>query len=101
MFDEFEQVKVFCCFEDFGIIVEYFNLLFLVKKFLGGYCFVIVFVDVVWYSKFQLFFMLDVNIILCIIIFWCYLIKIDFIQVFYQILFFQFFLKYCGVVIFF
>lgn len=52
MFNELENIGVFKCLEDLGIFVEYINFFFFVKKFSGGFCLVIVFVDVGCYSKF-------------------------------------------------
>lgn len=47
----FENIGEFKCFEDVGIIVEYVNYLFLIKKLNGSFCLVIVFVNIGWYSK--------------------------------------------------
>ena len=84
-------------FLDLGITVEYLNLSFLVKNPSGAHRLVTAFADVAQYSKRQPSLMSDINTTLRTIIPWCYLIKTDLTQAFYQIPLSQSSLKYCGV----
>lgn len=84
--------------EDVGIIVEYVNPSFLIKKTSGGFRLVTAFADVGCYGKPQPSLMPDVDSTLRLIAQWKYIIATDLTKVFYQIPLSKDSWKYCGVV---
>ncbi len=95
-FDELERKGVFQRPEDLGIVVEYLNPSFLVKKASGGYRLVTAFADVGRYSKPQPALMPDVDSTLRHIAQWKYIIVSDLTSAFYQIPLSRDSMKYCG-----
>ena len=96
-FDELEAQGVFARPEDEGIVVEYLNPSFLVKKPNGGHRLVTAFADVGRYSKPQPALMPDVDTTLQAIGQWRHLIVTDLTSAFYQIPLSKPSMKYCGV----
>ena len=72
-FDKVENCSVFKCPDDAGVIAEYLNPLFLVKKSSGGFRLVTTFGDVGQFCKPLPFLMPDVNTTLCLIGQWKYI----------------------------
>ena len=97
-FDELEASGVFRKPEEVGVVVEYLNPSFLVKKPTGGHRLVTAFADVGRYSKPQPSLMPDVDSVLRTIAPWKYIIKTDLTKAFYQIPLDKDSMKYCGVV---
>lgn len=96
-FDELELLGVFKRPEDLGIVAEYLNPSFLVKKPKGGFRLVTAFSDVGRYSKPQPSLMPDVDGTLRSISRWRHIISTDLTSAFYQIPVSPKSLKYCGV----
>lgn len=96
-FDELESLGVFARPEDVGIVVEYLNVSFLVKKSSGAFRLVTAFADVGRYSKPQPSLMPDVDSTLRNIGRWKYVIVTDLMSAFYQIPLDKESMKYCGV----
>ena len=96
-FDELEQAQVFRRPEDLGIVVEYLNPSFLVKKPSGGHRLVTAFTDVGQYSKPRPSLMPDVDSTLRTIAPWKYIIKTYLTLAFYQIPLSKSSMKYCGI----
>ena len=84
-FDELEAVGVFKRPEDIGIVAEYLNPSFLVKKPNGGSRLVTAFSEVAKYCKPQPSLMTDVDTTLRMIAQWKYIITSDLSKTFYQI----------------
>ena len=97
-FDTLEGKGVFRCPEDLGIVVEYLNPSFLVKKASGGHQLVTAFADVGRYSKPQPSLMPSINSTLQQIASWKFIITTDLTSAFYQIPLARSSMKYCGVV---
>ena len=97
-FDTIEGKGVFRRPEDLGIVVEYLNPSFLVKKASGGHRLVTAFADVGRYSKPQPSLMPSVNSTLQQIASWKFIITTDLTSAFYQIPLARSSMKYCGVV---
>ena len=99
-FDELEAIGVFQLPEDLGVVAEYLNPSFLVKKS-GGFRLVTAFTDVGRYSKPQPSLMPDVDSTLSFVrsLVGPYIIVSDLSQSFYQIPLSKNCLKYCGVAI--
>ena len=97
-FDELEATGVFKPPEDLGVVAEYLNPSFLVKKS-GGFRLVTAFTDVGRNGKAQPSLMPDVDSTLRQIACWRYIIVSDLSQSFYQIPLCKNCLKYCGVAI--
>lgn len=97
-FDELEAIGVFKRPEDVGIVAEYVNPSFLVKKSSGGFRLVTAFADVGRYCKPQPSLMPDIDSTLRSIARWKYLITTDLTKAFYQIPVAKESLKFCGVV---
>ena len=97
-FDTLEGKDVFRHPEDLGIVVEYLNPSFLVKKASGGRRLVTAFADVGRYSKPQPSLMPSVNSTLQQIASWKFIITTDLTSAFYQIPLARSSMKYCGVV---
>ena len=83
--------------EDLGVVAEYLNPSFVVKKRSGGFQLVTAFTDFGRYSKPQPSLMPDVNSTLQKIACWHYVIVSDLSQSFYQIPLSKNSLKYCSV----
>lgn len=96
-FDEFEKLGIFARPEDLGVVVEYLNPSFLVKKASGDFRLVTAFSDVGRYSKPQPSLMPDVDSTIRNIGSWKYLISTDLTKSFYQIPLCKESMKYCGV----
>ena len=98
--DHLENVGVFKSPEDVGIVAEYVNPSFLVKKPSGGTCsrLVTAFAEVGQYAKPQPSLMPDVDSTLRQIARWKFVITTDLTSVFYQIPLSKGSMKYCGVV---
>lgn len=96
-FDDLEKIGVFKRPEDLGIVVEYLNPSFLIKKNNGGYRLVTAFADVGRYSKPQPSLMPDIDSTLRTIARWRYIIVSDLTSAFYQIPLSKDSMKYCGV----
>ena len=96
-FDELEQAQVFRRPEDLGIVVEYLNPSFLVKKPSGSHRLVTAFTDIGRYSKPQPSLMPDIDSTLRTIAPWKYIIKTDLTRAFYQIPLSKSSMKNCGV----
>ena len=96
-FDELKNQEVFARPESLGIIAEYLNPSFLVKKTSGGFRLVTAFAEVVRYSKPQPSLMPDVDSTLRRVARWKYLITSDLTSAFYQIPLSKFSMKYCRV----
>ncbi len=84
-FDELEALGVFKRPEEAGVVAEYLNPSFLVKKSSGGFRLVTAFADVGRYCKPQPSLMPDVDSTLRSIARWNYLITTDLTKAFYQI----------------
>jgi hypothetical protein len=97
-FDDLEAIGVFRRPEDVGIVAEYLNPSFLIKKNSGGFRLVTAFADVGRYSKPQPSLMPDVDSTLRLIGRWKYIIVTDLTSAFYQIPLNKESMKYCGVV---
>lgn len=97
-FDELEMAGVFKKPEDAGVVAEYINPSFLVKKSNGGFRLVTAFADVGRYSKPQPALMPDVDSTLRLIARWSFIIVSDLTSAFYQIPLSKDSYKYCGVV---
>ena len=97
-FDELESIGIFKRPEEVGVVAEYLNPSFLVKKPNGGFRLVTAFADVGRYSKPQPSLMPDVNSTLRTIGRWKYIITSDLTSAFYQIPLSHDSIKYCGVV---
>ena len=97
-FDELEKLGVFQRPEEAGIVAEYVNPSFLVKKPSGGHRLVTAFADVGRYCKPQPGLMPDVDSTLRTIAKWKYIITTDLSKAFYQIPLDKASMKYCGVV---
>ena len=97
-FDHLENVGVFKRPEDVGIIAEYVNPSFLVKKPSGGSRLVTAFAEVGQYAKPRPSLMPDVDFTLHQIARWKFVITTDLTSVFYQIPLSKGSMKYCGVV---
>ena len=97
-FDHFENVSVFKRPEDSGIVAEYVNLSFLVKKHSGGNRLVTAFVEGGQYAKPQPSLMPDVDSTLHQIARWKFVITTDLTSAFYQIPLSKVSMKYCSVV---
>jgi hypothetical protein len=98
MFDELETQGIFKRPEDLGIVAEYLNPSFLVRKPSGGHRLVTAFADVGRYCKPQPSLMPDVDSVLRTIASWNYIIVTDLLSAFYQIPLSRDSMKYCGVV---
>ncbi len=96
-FDELEAVGVFKRPEDIGIVAEYLNPSFLVKKPNGGSRLVTAFSEVAKYCKPQPSLMTDVDTTLRMIAQWKYIITSDLSKAFYQIPLNRESMKFCGV----
>ena len=96
-FDELEAIGVLKLPEDLGVVAEYLNPSFLMKKRSGGFRLVSAFTDVGRYSKPQPSLMPDVDSTLRKIACWRYIFVSDLSQSFYQIPLSKNSLKYCGV----
>ena len=96
-FDELESAGVFAKPEEVGIVIEYLNISFLVKKPSGGSRLVTSFGEVASYSKPQPSLMPSVDQVLRDIACWKYVIVTDLLQSFYQIPLAKASMKYCGV----
>ena len=97
-FDHLENVGVFKRPEDVGIIAEYVNPSFLVKKPSGGSRLVIGFAEVGQYAKPQPSRLPDMDSTLRQIARWKFVITTDLTSAFYQIPLSKGSVKYCGVV---
>jgi hypothetical protein len=97
-FNDLEDLGVFVRPEDAGVVVEYLNPSFLIKKQSGGFRLVTAFADVGRYSKPQPSLMPDVDSTLRKIACWKYIITSDLTDAFYQIPLARESMKYCGVV---
>ena len=97
-FDTLETAGVFKKPEDVGIVAEYLNPSFLIKKPNGSYRLVTAFADVGRYTKPQPALMPDVDSTLRQIAQWKYIIVTDLTSAFYQIPLSASSMKYCGVV---
>ena len=95
--DELEALGVLRRPEDVGIVVEYLNPSFLVKKSNGSHRLVTAFADVAKYCKPSPSLMPDVESTLRVIACWKYLIVTDLTSAFYQIPLSKESLKYCGI----
>jgi len=98
MFDSLEVAGVFKRPEDAGVVVEYLNPSFLVRKPNGGHRLVTAFADVGRYCKPSPSMMPDVDGTLRIIGSWKYIAVTDLTSAFYQIPLSEASMKYCGVV---
>jgi hypothetical protein len=96
-FDELEALGVFCRPEEAGVVAEYLNPSFLVKKANGGYRLVTAFAEVGRYCKPQPSLLPNVDSILRTIACWKYIIVSDLTSAFYQIPLSKESMKYCGV----
>ena len=96
-FDELEAQGVFRKPEDIGVVAEYLNPSFLVKKPKGGHRLVTAFSEVGRYAKPQPSVMPDVDSTLRTLGQWQYLIKTDLTSAFYQIPLAKSSMKFCGV----
>jgi hypothetical protein len=97
-FNKLEEQGVFMCPEEAGVVVEYVNPSFLVKKSNGGHRLVTAFTEVAKYCKPTPSMMPDVDSILRTISSWKYIVTTDLTKAFYQIPLSKDSLKYCGVV---
>eukprot|EP00918_Siedleckia_nematoides_P075562 GHVU01165391.1.p1 GENE.GHVU01165391.1~~GHVU01165391.1.p1 ORF type:complete len:313 (-),score=12.08 GHVU01165391.1:678-1556(-) len=97
-FDVLESLGVFKRPKDAGIVAEYLNPSFLVKKQSGGFRLVTAFAEVGRYSKPQPSLMPDVDSTLRSIACWKHIIVSDLTNAFYQIPLSKDSMKYCGVV---
>ena len=97
-FDELESAGVFSRPEDIGVVAEYINPSFLVKKASGGHRLVTAFAEVGRYSKPQPALMPDVDSTLRLIAKWQFMIVTDLASALYQIPLSKDYIKYCGVV---
>ena len=97
VFDKLESDGVFKRPEEAGIVVEYLNPSFLVRKPNGGHRLVTAFTDVGRYCKPSPSTMPDVDSTLRTIAGWRYIILTDLTSAFYQIPLSQDSMKYCGV----
>ena len=95
-----EELGVFKRPEDCGIVVEYLNLSFLIKKPAGGFRLVTAFAEVSKYSKPQPSLMPDPHFAKSChtIAKWKYIIMTDLTSAFYQIPLSKDSMKYCSVV---
>ncbi len=96
-FDYLETQGVFAKPEDAGVVVEYLNPSFLIKKPNGGSRLVTSFGEVARYSKPQPSLMPDVESVLRQMAKWKFLIVIDLSSSFYQIPLSKESMKFCGV----
>ena len=96
--DELECQGVLRRPEEMGVVAEYLNPSFLVKKTSGGYRLVTAFAEVGRYSKPQPALMPDVDSTLQLIAQWQYIILSDLTSAFYQIPLAKTSMKYCGIV---
>ena len=96
-FDDLEAIGVFSKPEDVGVVAEYLNPSFLVKKPNGSFRLVTAFSDVGRYSKPQPALLPDVESTLRSIGAWKYIIVSDLTSAFYQIPLSKDSMKYCGV----
>ena len=96
-FDELEEDGVFIEPNEAGVVAEYLNSSFLVKKTSGGHRLVTSFGEVAKYAKPQPALMPDVNDTLRLIGSWKYLIKTDLSSAYYQIPLSRDSMKFCGV----
>ena len=96
-FDELENLGVFCKPENVGVVAEYLNPSFLVKKPKGGHRLVTAFTEVGRYAKPQPSVMPDVDSTLRSLGQWQYIIKADLTSAFYQIPLAKGSMKFCGV----
>ena len=97
-FDELECLGVFKRPDDVGVVAEYLNPSFLVKKPHGGSRLVTAFSEVAKYCKPQPSLMPDVDATLRLIARWRFIITTDLSKAFYQIPLTSESYKYCGVV---
>ncbi len=97
-FDSLEEMGVFRRPEDVGVVAEYLNPSFLVKKPTGGFRLVTAFAEVGKYSKPQPSLMPDVDSTLRTIAKWRYIIATDLTSAFYQIPLSKDSMRFCGVV---
>ena len=97
VFDKLESDGIFKRPEEAGIVVEYLNPSFLVRKSNGGHRLVTAFTDVGRYCKPSPSTMPDVDSTLRTIAGWTYVIVTDLTSAFYQIPLSQDSMKYCGV----
>ena len=97
-FDELESCGVFIRPEDAGVVAEYLNPSFLVKKSSGGFRLVTAFADVGRFCKPQPSLMPDLNRMLHLIGQWKYIIKTYLTSAFLQVPLSKDSMKYCGVV---
>ena len=97
VFDKLESDGVFKRPEEAGIVVEYLNPSFLIRKSNGGHRLVTAFTDVGRYCKPSPSTMPDVDSTLRTIAGWTYVIVTDLTSAFYQIPLSQDSMKYCGV----
>ena len=95
--DDLEDLGVFGKPEDLGVIAEYINPSFLVKKENGGNRLVTNFTEVGKYAKPQPSLMPNVDSTLREIAKWKYIIKTDLTKAYYQIPLSRESMKYCGV----
>ena len=96
-FDKLEKIGVFKKPENVGIVVEYLNPSFLIKKPSGGHRLVTAFAEVGQYAKPQPSLMPNVDSTLRQIARWKYIITTDLTSAFYQIPLAKESMKYCGV----
>ena len=97
-FDDLEGLGVFKRPEDVGVVAEYLNPSFLVKKPSGSFRLVTAFAEVGRYAKPQPSLMPDVDTTLRTIAKWKYIVATDLTNAFYQIPLSKESMKYCGVV---
>lgn len=96
-FDRLEFLGVFKRPDEAGVVVEYLNPSFLVKKPSGGHRLVTSFSEIGTYSKPQPSLMPDIDTTLRNLARWKYLIATDLTSAFYQIPLDKASMKYCGV----
>ena len=96
-FDELEEDGVIVRPDDVGVVAEYLNPSFLVKKSSGSFRLVTSFGEVAKYAKPQPALMPDVNDTLRQIGTWKYLVKTDLSSAYYQIPLSRESMKFCGV----
>ena len=96
-FDDLESDGVFVEPNEVGVVAEYLNASFLVKKASGGHRLVTSFGEVAKYAKPQPALMPDINDTLRLIGSWKYLIKTDLSSAYYQIPLSKDSMKFCGV----
>ena len=83
--------------EDVGVVVEYLNPSFLIRKPDGTFRLVTAFGEVGKYSKPQPAFMTDTNKVLRTLAQWKYIIKSDLVKAYWQMILSRKSMKYCGI----